>query len=116
MKKLSIVFSVLLMLVLSCSVAFAGAQDFTLVNNTGVDVHYVYVAPHSSSDWGSDVMGRDVLMNGDSVLITFSAGDRATYWDIRVEDTSGGFLEWTNFNLKEISTITLKGNGYAEYE
>lgn len=116
MKKISIACSLFLLLMLSCSVVFAGAQDFTLVNKTGVDIHYVYVAPHSSSEWGSDIMGKDVLLNGSSVHITFPAGDKATYWDIRVEDTSGNFLEWSKFNLKEISTITLKGNGSAEYE
>lgn len=116
MKKLMFTFSLLFMLLFSCSVAFAGAQDFTLVNKTGVDIHYVYVSPHNSNDWGSDVMGKDALANGDSVHITFNAGDKAAYWDIRVEDTSGGFLEWDNFNLKEISTITLKSNGSAAYQ
>lgn len=115
MKKLVFIFSLLFVLMLSCSVAFAGAQDFTLDNQTGVDIHYVYVAPHNSNSWGSDIMGKDALPNGDSVHITFDSGDKAAYWDIRVEDTSGGFLEWHNFNLKEISTIILKANGSAEY-
>jgi len=116
MKKLSIFGIVAILLIGFSSLAFAGAQDFTLVNNTGVDIHYVYIAPHHVNDWGSDVMGKDSLPTGSSVSITFSPGDKATFWDIRVEDQGGKYLEWENFNLKEISNITLKSSGVAEYQ
>lgn len=115
MKRLvSLVIATLLLV--SCSaVALAGAQDFVLVNQTGVDIHQVYVSSHSDNDWGSDVMGRDILPNGSSVTIVFSPGERAAYWDIRVEDRDGNYLEWENFNLKQILAITLLPDGQAEY-
>lgn len=116
MKKFGILGIIAMLLISFSSLAFAGAQDFTLVNNTGVDVHYVFVSPHRSNDWGSDIMGKDSLPSDSSVDITFSPGDKATFWDIRVEDQGGKFLEWDNFNLKEISNITLKANGVAEYK
>ena len=116
MKKMRMM-GVLLLLMLSFSaVASAGAQDFTLVNQTGLDIHYVFVSPRSSSDWGSDIMGRDVLPNGNSVQITFSPGTRAADWDIRVEYVNGDYEEWENFNLNSISQITLKKNGDAVYQ
>ena len=116
MKKL-VVLGLVIMLVLSfSSMAFAGEQDFTLVTDTGVDIHYVYVSPHGSDDWGADVMGKDILPDDSSVDITFSPGESAANWDIRVEDKAGNYLEWTNFNLKEITTITLKPNGDAEFQ
>ena len=74
------------------------------------------MTPHSDRNWGSDILGRDVLLNLESVDIIFSPRDKVTYWDIRVEDEAGNFLEWEKFNLKEISTITLKKNGVADYE
>lgn len=116
MKRLSILGIVVVLLISFSSLAFAGAQDFSLVNNTGVDIHYVFITPHHANDWGSDVMGKDSLPNGSSVAISFSPGDKATFWDIRVEDLAGNFLMWENFNLKEISTITIKASGVAEYQ
>ena len=43
--------------------AFArgGKQDFVLHNETGVEIHELYVSPHSSGEWGEDVLGRDTL-------------------------------------------------------
>ena len=116
MRKLSILGIMLLLLVSFSAVASAGSQDFTLVNQTGSDIHYVFVSPHSSSDWGSDVMGKDALINGDSVNITFRPGTRSANWDIRVEYSDGSAEEWENFNLNTISQITLKRNGNAVYQ
>lgn len=116
MKKLFIIGMMAVLMLSLSAVAFAGEQDFTLVNQTGVDIHRVFIAPNHVRDWGSDVMGRDILPDGSSVLITFSPGDRSIYWDIRVEDKGGNYLEWENFNLKEISVITLKPGGQAEYK
>jgi hypothetical protein len=84
-----------------------GDQDFTLVNRTGVEIYAVYVSPNNEDDWGEDVLGRDTLGNGESVDIEFSPKEKAKFWDIRVEDKDGGFIEWDKFNLLEISKITL---------
>ncbi len=116
MRKLFILSMMLLLMVALSSVAFAGEQDFVLVNKSGVDIHYVYICPHTAKDWGDDVMGRDILKNGESVKIVFRPGTKSTYWDIQVEDMQGNTLEWENFNLKEISKITLMPKGYAEWE
>jgi hypothetical protein len=84
-----------------------GDQDFTLVNRTGVEIYAVYVSPNNEDDWGEDVLGRDTLANGESVEIEFSPKEKAKFWDIRVEDKDGGYIEWDRFNLLEISKITL---------
>ena len=115
-QKLWVLSIALLLTLMLSSTAFAGAQDFTLVNQTGKHITHVYVSPHNVNDWQEDVLGQEILGNGDSVEITFSGGERAAIWDIKVlfEDGSGRF--WENFNLKTISVITLKSNGRASYE
>ena len=52
--------------------ARAGDQDFTLVNKTGIVIHKIMVSPHDDEHWGEDVMGKDVLEEGESVEIKFS--------------------------------------------
>lgn len=89
------------------SVNAQGRQDFTLVNKTGVEIYALYVTPHSANDWGDDVLGVDTLAANDEVDITFSPKERAKWWDIRVEDSEGNFIEWDKLNLIEISKVTL---------
>ena len=115
MKRTSCVFAFLFVL-LAASCAFAGAQDFVLVNKTGVEIYAVYIAPSESEDWEEDVLAVDTLPSGNSVKINFAPGADVEYWDIRVEDSDGNALEWYEFNLLEISRITLLKNGEAQYE
>jgi len=97
----------------------AGDQDFTVDNATGVDIHQLYVSPHSTNDWEEDILGQDLLPDGDSVEITFSRSERAAMWDLQVTDSDGNAIVWENLNLLEISNVTLhyrNGRAWAEVE
>jgi len=84
-----------------------GQQDFLLVNKTGVEIYALYVTPHSAKDWGDDILGADTLAVNDSLEITFSPREKAKFWDLRIEDEEGNFIEWDKLNLLEISKVTL---------
>ena len=100
--------------------AFAqGKQDFTLVNMTGVEIHEVYISPHTTEDWEEDILGQDTLPNGDSVEITFSRTEKAKLWDLKIVDGKGNAIEWERLNLLEISKVTLhykNGKAWADLE
>ena len=89
------------------SASEAGAQDFTLVNETGVEIDKVFVSPHDSDDWEEDVLGKDTLPTGQTVDIKFDRDETAALWDLKVEDKEGNSIEWTNLNLLKISKVTL---------
>jgi hypothetical protein len=91
----------------SASSEKGAAQDFTLVNETGVEIHKVYISPHDSNDWEEDILGRDTLPSGESVDIKFNRSEKAAEWDLRVEDSKGTAIEWENLNLLKISKLTL---------
>lgn len=96
-------------------------QDFTLINSTGYNIYEVYVAPTKSDDWEDDVMGRDILADGEEVEITFSPKERVCHYDIKVVWDDKSEAEWRQFNLCELSRITLHYNHKtnettAEYE
>lgn len=84
-----------------------GKQDFILVNKTGVEIYALYVSPNNSNNWGEDILGADTLLANEELLITFSRKERAKYWDLRVEDEDGNYIEWGRLNLLEISRVTL---------
>ena len=95
------------------------AQDFMLVNKTGVEIYALYVTPHSADAWGEDILGADTMLSGESLNIRFSRKERAKYWDLRVEDEDGAFIVWEKLNLLEISKVTLfynKGKATAIVE
>jgi hypothetical protein len=88
-----------------------GKQDFTLVNKTGYRIDKVFVSPAASDDWEEDVLGRDVLDNGESVNITFHRRTTGCRWDLKVvyaDDDSSAI--WHGFDICSISKITIRYN------
>jgi hypothetical protein len=106
-----------LSLLLAPAVFAQGKQDFTLHNVTGVEIHELYVSPHSSDDWEEDILGEDTLPNGESVDIHFSRKEKAKLWDLKIVDKDGNSITWENLNLLEIADVTLhykNGKAWAD--
>ena len=94
-------------------------QDFTLVNETGVEIDKVFISPHDKNDWEEDILGQDTLPTGQKVDIKFHRAEKAPIWDLRIEDKQGNGIEWENLNLLEIAKVTLyykDGKGTAKVE
>jgi hypothetical protein len=91
--------------------AFAGAQDFKMVNKTGYQIDSVFVSVASSSAWGRDIMGRDSLDDGEAVNITFPHSTNACKFDIKVKYHDGDTAEWGGVDLCEYETISLYWDG-----
>ncbi len=99
--------------------AFAGEQDFTLVNATGHAITAVYVSPSAAHDWQEDILGQDKLADGQTATIKFSPTAKAAKWDIKVVDEEKKEVEWKDFDLAKINKITLRLKGdiaSADYE
>ena len=98
---------------------YAGDQDFTLDNQSGVEIHELYVSPTAQDTWGEDILDVDTLVDGQAVDITFSPAEEADLWDVKAVDGEGTAVIWKGLNLLEISKVTLKmedGNPVAETE
>ena len=88
----------------------AGAQqDFTLVNNTGHTVMTLNVSPSNSDQWGPDILGADVLANGQSAQVSFERGQDQCQWDLRATYDDGDTTDARGVNLCELTTVTLTG-------
>ena len=104
---------------LANSNSFAGDQDFTLVNSTGVEIHSLFVSPADKNAWGGDILGKDTLADGETAEITFSPKEEAAKWDLKITDKAGNSIEWADLDLTEISQVTLNldgGKATAEVE
>ena len=85
--------------------------DFKLINKTGLTIDEVYVSPSDDDEWGEDVLGRDVLKNGEAVDIEFSRKETKCKWDLKVVDSDKDEVEWTEIDLCKAEEITLKYEG-----
>ncbi len=114
-KSLKICMLVAAFCMMLSSVAFAGAQDFRLVNRTGYDIYVVNVAPSSSDSWQEDILGSQVLGNGQMVNVQF-APNGEQYWDIQATFQDGSGLHWDGIDLLSVAQVTLNGDGTASLQ
>jgi hypothetical protein len=107
-RTLATVAAAAALMVLTPTLASAAPQDFELTNATGYDLKNLYISPTTTNDWQDDVLGEDVLGNGQAVKIHFPGGRAETCeWDLKVTYSDDSSHEWTNVNLCTISSLTI---------
>ena len=62
-----------------------GRTELVLINNTGVPIYYVYISSCSSSSWGEDQLGSNVVMPGNTWTWAMDAG----CYDLKAVDRDG---------------------------
>ncbi|HEY9569216.1 MAG TPA: argininosuccinate lyase, partial [Thalassobaculum sp.] len=88
-----------------------GKQDFTLINKTGYALSELYVSPNDEEDWQEDVLGKDILDDGQSVDIAFDRSSKACHWDLMVVyEDDGSSAVWRKIDLCKVARITIKYN------
>ena len=78
-----------------------------VANNTGYNGWYLYVSPVSDDEWGSDVLGANVLMNGDTVPVELDLSSTSlNRYDFKLVDSDGdSYIKW-DVALSEDDTVT----------
>lgn len=105
------------LMIMSQATAFAGAQDFILVNNTDLPIYHVYCSRANAGTWEEDILGATgVLMEGESVRISFDAAQRGRYWDLRLVFNNGVDVYWEDVDLLTYSVITVNNDCTASFE
>jgi hypothetical protein len=103
MKRIKIFAGIVSAMLIACAAAVpAWAQMFeriTLVNSTGYTISEVYIAPARSKSWEEDVLGRDVLTDGDEVDIDFRRSENTCDWHLLVVYDDGEQAVWDGLNL-----------------
>jgi hypothetical protein len=87
------------------SAAWAAAQDFTITNHTGHVIVTLNVSPTASNQWGPDILGRDVLANGEQAEVSFDRAEDRCIWDIRVTYDDGTENDERGINLCETTDV-----------
>lgn len=110
MKPRIVALSIALMFALGMLVpsrALAAPASFYLKNLGTTTIYHVYVSRHTSSDWGSDALGSQVLPVGSEETFTFPDDSFDTCeWDIAIVYSDGHTAYDWDTNLCDVSTLT----------
>lgn len=101
----------------------AQAATVTVVNYSYWDIHFLYVSPSASNNWGPDQLGNAILGSNQQITLKMGIGD----WDVRLVDEDGdecvvfavpvrgGKDSWdiTNDDLLECQSETETGGAYS---
>lgn len=92
--------TLLIALVALCASSLAMAADYyvDVTNRTGYTIYYMYVSPGNSKSWEEDVLGDDVLMNGDTQRVNLT-GYTNPYFDIRLVDEDNDSYTFWNVDV-----------------
>lgn len=113
MNKRSFLVTLAVSLFAFSSVAFAIDRDISVRNNLGATVMQLFISPSSTTSWGGDLLGSDVLEDGGSVMIHYTPrmyrGE--CIFDIKVVEEGGEASTVSGVNLCTITTVTLSRSG-----
>ena len=78
-------------------------RHVTIKNRTGWTMLRFYASDSRKDDWEEDILGDDVLENGQNVSINIDDGSGACVYDFKAEFTNGEELTRSRINVCEIS-------------
>jgi len=111
LKKLTFIASVLFVLFCVTGNATAQSQNFSITNTTGMILIDVYISPNDANDWGSDVIPKDMILDGETFDFTFSGVEPSKcVWDIMFTAEDGMKYYMQDVDLCNTTTITLYKN------
>ena len=72
-------------------------------NQTGWTMTHFYASDSRIDSWQEDMLGRDVLAAGSSIMMNIDDGSGACVYDFRAEFTNGQVLTRMNINVCQIA-------------
>lgn len=94
-----------------------GDQDFVLHNHLGKPIMHVYVTEADNQKWEDDVLGSDILDDGDDTRITFAGYKSGVCkFDVKVVDADDDAWVVKGLDACNTTDLTLtRTNGKVTY-
>lgn len=73
----------------------------TVINHTGEDIYELYASVVHTDDWEEDILGANVLENGDSFVINFEITEDMLVWDFKIANEDGDMLEFYDVDFSD---------------
>jgi len=75
-----------------------------------LSLKHIYVSENNNNSWDEDILGRDVLDDGEEFEVAFDKAENVCKWDMKVVYDDGESAVWQGLNLCQITKLTLKWN------
>ena len=103
------VFLAALLMLCSSSLVMAADYYVDIANRTGYTIYYMYVSPADSKSWEEDVLGSDVLQDGDTQRVKLT-GYKSPLFDIRLVDEDEDSYTFWNIDVSTQDIVVTLDN------
>ena len=86
--------------------ALAADRKVKVINKTKTPIYGFYASRTSSNDWEEDILGDDVIMPGESMVINIDDGSGACKFDFKGEFEDGDEVVKTNVDVCKIGEFS----------
>ena len=110
MKKMLLTAAIALMAGFAQKASAQANLDFKVTNHTGIILYSLQVGASSSSEWGDDLLPKDVIGDGEEADVHFArSAENTCKWDIKVTKDPDGktYSQILNINLCHVSEVIL---------
>jgi hypothetical protein len=76
-------------------------------NNTGVSISELYISPHNSNSWGTNLIQNDFMENKNTRQIFMGSGVESIDYDIRMDSSDGSVFIKEIVSLRNNITVVL---------
>jgi len=81
-------------------------RNFIFRNATGEDIYYLYISSTDSMYWGEDLLGDEILYDGDSITLEIPIDEEYPVNDLLAEGDSGASYEIPGQNMLEVDEFS----------
>lgn len=88
--------------------AFAQTVEFTVINESSVDLHYFYTSPSNDADWGNDLLeDLGVLEAGYQATASIGDGSDQCLYDFKFLGENGEELIVSEIDICSLDSYTI---------
>jgi hypothetical protein len=98
--------SVFVLAMTATSVVFAADRHVRIVNNTGVPMTHFYASTSDTDEWEEDILGRDILDDGEEVNVNIDDGSGECMYDFKGVFKGGQSVVKKKVDVCHIGTFT----------
>ena len=77
---------------------------FTLTNSTSYVITQLQISPVAQSHWGENILGRDVLLQGEVATVTINDGLDSCEYDMLLTFNDGETIEERDYNFCDLDS------------
>jgi len=106
LKRFLLMFAITVTALAGTNAAVAADRKVKVVNKTKTAIFAFYASRTSTNDWEEDILGDDVIMPGESMVIDIDDGTGACRFDFKGEFEDGDEVVKSNVDVCKIGEFS----------